>query len=421
MSGRKIVYITDQELDRQLKHQREQLQHQFQAEKNKTVNELSERISKELFSNQRMNNAKFSALDEAFKESERIHTRRIDELKRQAKNDKQELMKLIAYESEQLNDRINLINKKLSEKYSQESQIANQWLHYLDYIIDELQTNFNANRFKPNELNKLISIREIVKDNIQNSVFQASLAMSQTSIAEASVLKIDLELLNNQFDSLFKEVSTNIELAKRIVDNQHTIMLDFNTDMGIVQKVPVLISKWAESEWDLFIGNYNTIKNQLDDHDSLTIQDLEQMKQISSAFDELYLKTAEKACKKYYQHIYAMDKQEEIANKLSDMGFEVIENFHEAEDERGKNILIVENSSHEKIKVSIAVDANDSKGIKTELDFSTLNEVMHRERLKNILEVLNTKESHEVPGYEHQPAEPIEFDVQRLKQRRQQH
>jgi hypothetical protein len=398
---------------------------ELNTQNNKLSNDLhEERIKNEI---ERIN------LEQGYKKQVNIQEKKMQNI--QAKNEiekiklKQEIEKEISSLKKHYNSKIKIIDEntnklkketsenfkkinfeltKIKEKENQKSQHAKNEFAYLNYMLEELKT-LKIEYFLPEKYNNLIDKIEQAHNNIKKEIYEASIAISQTTILEELKLKDDLEIINLKSNLLKKLTIKNLHIFEKLIDDKDlfNVKKEYNTSDGakIVEEIDV--KYWAEDSFRKTLNEYNSLKKEFKEFENISLEERENLTTKSNILIENFKETIKEAIKRFDSHIVAQESQEEISIKLENLGFELIDNIYQNEDEREANIALYENSLGIKIKILI-----DPKKNIVETSFNSLNDYLHNEQKKVIEDIVGCKLEDE-NGFESTPAPESDFDLNR--------
>jgi hypothetical protein len=328
---------------------------------------------------------------------------------RQAQQQIAETKKELAEHSRILHEHSQKLDKLFSIQEKNEAAAR----HFLELIIQQ-QRNLEklefARLFREDYANLAGQIQNI-QHNIQNGHFEAAIALAQNwhtfnksrlshyeeSYLTAKALEYDLQDLHQALRQ-FQQSPTQKQL--------------FPMEDGTKAELEYDQSFWAAEEWNQYTKAFQQFHANFSKMNQMNLAELENLESEGEYALSLANKAGEKALIRFqnYHHIAAM--QEKIAHKLYELGFNVVENLYENDDERRVNVLLLENERSEKIKIEIE---QDDENPKIKVYFNTLNPLTHAERFQAILQSIGTSNYKEEAGYEHRAAEAAHFDLQKYQ------
>jgi len=412
------------------KQQQENENQRRKLEKNLKQNMT--KVKKDLYKQQQENENQRRKLEKEFKQKineqkiklEKINQEHVQEGKKLENKIKQNITKL----KKDYEQKIDVINQK-AQKFEKEIKKSINQLNNKLKDIESRETDKNI--FLNNQFDNIKSLNDYLKhlrieqflpekyleikhqmDNIQNNInkkfYEAGIAISQDLRLKCLKIEYELELINERANYLEATIISNLNLIREFKNDEKftKIKQEFLTDDGKTITEEIDVKYWKEESYKENADKYKKLKQQSNNIRNMKLDEIQKLADETDFLLENFKATTEDAVKKYFNHIKAMETQEIITYKLEDLGFELLENIHENDDDRKKNIALFENSSGSKIKIVINPENNILN-----TSFNNLNDIYHNEQ-KEAIEDATGNKLQDIEGYEAKPAPESDFELQ---------
>ncbi len=389
------VYATENQMRNYVNSERQRLEKNFKKRECK----MEKRFDSSLSSHKRaVNNELKKARQETNEKFTRMQKNYDAKLQSQAddftnklSNFRNELKEDIKIVTNSVND----INNRLKSKYDNDKAIANQWLEILSGQINFIKDNYNWELFAKTAVNKLERDYNNAKSNFSNNQFEASIASSQTTFSKSEDVEEDIMLKTIEWENLYSIAEGKIDIVKKYLQDNKEYRFEGQDADGNDAYDDIDVDYWVNGEFSNIAKKIKEEDENLKtNRDKLSIEDLSSLISRVNAKTTQSLECVKDAVVNFRINIDKQDVQEVIAGKLEKLGFHIIDNFWEKDDERAKNILILENASAERIMISLDKTEDDNIDLKWETNIK--NKATREERVKELTKTINQELSQNI-------------------------
>lgn len=420
MSGRKNYYVTAGQVAREINRSRQRYKDELRREMSGLNRDMNQKIKEERNRAQKTEKRlqkQYDNLRSDFKEAEKRHLRDVNELSGRIETTRSELKQYI-------DTSVDDIRNEISFKIENEKKSAEDVLAALEYSFSEMN-RLQCQHYMPDKFDNYSVAINQVKDNMSKENYQAAIATAQQYYIESFTIRQNLEVLNNEALNqkiyIEEKLEKLEELISAIKDEHNKETIEYHTTNNTKEEIEVDIAYWAEDSWNRLLSDQQELRQKYDDTKNITGSNyLPALKAINERSEQLisdFFDLKAEALSNHFASVATMDRQEEIANSLESMGFLVTDNFFENEDERKSNLLLLENSSGEKIMIKVSPKADEQE---IKVSFDSLDNIIHGNRMQALNSIIGV-EPMEEEGFEHKAAPQEDFDVRRYgrKQKKQ--
>jgi hypothetical protein len=312
-------------------------------------------------------------------------------------------------------DKISQIDneiKKINKREENKKFAAQAYLRFMkeqQAVLNDLEYH----RFYSDDYKKLELQVTAAETNIQEENYEAAIAILQSESNDITVNSKKIEDRYLRGKELEYEIEVAFELlSKKMQDKYLEREFDTIDDDKVIESIDV--TYWAEKEWKNTEEIFQELKRDFANINKLNIEELTKYRETIDKCVNEYNISFKKAEESFLNYIIIQGKQEAAANELKNLGFQIVDNIYENDDERSNNILLMENERGEKILVNFW---DQDGNIECEANFNDLNPLTHNERFHGILKAIGSNKYDEVKGYEGKPAEKEIFDLSRYRER----
>lgn len=267
------------------------------------------------------------------------------------------------------NQQINAMATRQREKYD----LVISWLESAGTLGQFIYQQYDHERFTPGRFQQIYQGLEQAEQNIQSGMPEAALVQVQQTYRQLSSLRLELEQLSTEWQSLYKVTYRAAKQLYQHIQNTHSCnALDLD---GKPLAVQLNLKEWTNGRWDMLTSRLDGfISSLLSEKNLLTAQDLsfileKQLKGFQTEFENLIYETrlaalnahlreeiAETALQSLQTQGYAQsesgyeagDPKKAFLLKMKDgAGNEVIIRVEPVNDVENKNDLIVETQDAE--------------------------------------------------------------------------
>lgn len=140
---------------------------------------------------------------------------------------------------------------------------AEATLNEVDRLLSLIET-LSPQRFASAEYSRLISSRQSIRTAIDIGDSQVATVVAQNGVLNATRLLAHLQVMNEQYNMLFEEVSERALVLQETIDNlsSKSGMLSFELN-GAIQEFDYDISFWSNGKFDSLVSEFNRLLAQL--------------------------------------------------------------------------------------------------------------------------------------------------------------
>lgn len=327
------------------------------------------------------------SIDERFRD-ERQHV--LSELARQSDIFQNALEEQRAGLQSQL-DRIN-------QRIDDERGMAEDWLAAAEAEIAFVRSQYRHDFFCPGELGAIDQRLSMARQNVQQDVCQAALAVAQECVLQATLLHQELELRTQQWETHRLLALQSLEVGIEALQAHRSFQLSEVAVQGTgpcrtAPATEVETDYWTHGAWSALHQRLGEMRWGIADTDANV--SLHELQRIQEAGHEAITQAVALAATAKYAlmaSILRVDLQREFAARLADSGYEVVDNAWAGNDERQANHVLLRGVNGDEIAVVIAPkeDAGQlSNRIQVHFRDVSPSEAERKEKLEAIHHVLN--------------------------------
>jgi len=293
-----------------------------------------------------------------------------------------EYKSLIEKQGKALQSNIDQLQQSIVNRLHNEQEIAQEWYQALQEETAFIKDNFRYQQFAPTEFADIQERLSLINADMKQQVFQTAIASARDSYLQARKLREKLELLEIQWDSA-EELAQESCSAALLLINEHEL-IDYLLEND--ESFQLEVDFWSKGQWQILQQQVIDYQQQLNtQQDKLSQTELEHIQtQCVQAQDEL-LALVEQAKAALLSSIHRRDIQENIAEKLTELGYRFIDSTYEQEDFREAFHLKMENGNQDQI-VTIVTPSEQAFTNELSINFfdNSPNEAIRTERLESI-------------------------------------
>lgn len=389
------IYTTENQMQDYINNAKKKMEKKFK----KSEYKMEKRFNSKLISNMKsMNNELQKSKNETNKKFTKMQERYDAKLKSQADDF---TGKLTNFRSELKNDikivtnSVNDINSRLKSKYDNDKTLANQWLEMLKEQINFIKEHYNWELFAKTEVGKLERDYKNAQTNYRNNQFEATIATCQGIFSKSEEVEEDIMLKTLEWENLYSIAEGKLKVLQEYLKNNKIYRFEGQNENGIAAYDDIDVDYWGNGEFANIVSKVKKEEENLNDNiNKLTIENLASIIKSINTKTTQSLESVKDAVVNFRLNIDKQDVQEVVADKLEKLGFHIIENFWENDDDRKKNVLILENASNEKIMISLDKTEEDDLDLKWETNIKNKN--TREERVKELTKTINKELNQDV-------------------------
>jgi chromosome segregation ATPase len=289
----------------------------------------------------------------------------------------------IKKETQKNKQKINEIIANLNREKKEKKELALFWINNLNAQIDMIK-ELEHEKFKPNELNRLLTQIELARKNFENGMYEAAVSSLQERYLDAVDLFEEVFLLQKEFEDLKAQALENLDELKSLLEAQRVVEYELEG-----QKIEVDVDYWSEGRLSEIEKEISSLEKEINDKNTSTKRLREILKYQEKLKEEL-INLSEKAKHNLFMYQARVDSANDIIDILDEMGFEAVDNALLKDDKRKSLFVKFENESEEEIMVILS--PKDDKNVANIMfDIESTNPKFKDLRLNNILKELNKK------------------------------
>jgi len=322
--------------------------------------------------------------------------KKVDELNRLNKNLSSELrevnsellktkddINLLKTEVAKNKEKIQKIIADINKEKETKKELALYWINNLNAQIDMINS-LEHEKFKPGELNRLITQIELAKKNYESGIYEAAITTLQERYIDAVELFEEVFVLQKEFEELKSKALENLDELKAILEAQRVVEYELEGE-----RIEVDVDYWSEGRLSEIEKEILSLEKEINDKNTST-QRLREILKYQEKLKEELINLSEKAKHNLFMYQARVDSANDIIDILDEMGFETVDNALLGDDKRKSLFVKFENESEEEIMVILS--PKDDKNIANIMfDIESTNPKFKDLRLNNILKELNKK------------------------------
>jgi len=303
----------------------------------------------------------------------------LKELNEELINTKKDLKEDIKKNREKINNIISKINQEKKEK----KELALYWINNLNSQIDMIK-KLDHEKFKPNELNRILTQIELAKKNYESGMFEAAISSLQERYIDAVELFEEVLSLEKEFNELKEEALKKIDEILNLLNAQKEVEIEVEG-----QKVEVDVNYWTNNRLDEIKKEAELLKKKIEDKKTTTKELKEIIEKEENLIEELK-NIHNKAIDNLFLYQSRIDSANDIIDILDELGYEAVDDAMLSNDKRKSLFVKFENENEEEILVILSPKDNKNR-LNILFDIETTNPKFKELRLQRILSELNKK------------------------------
>jgi exonuclease SbcC len=353
------------------------------------LNRLNENLSKEL----RDVNSEFLKTKTELKRTKKEFSSKISELNenfsKEIEKVNSEILKTrvdintIKREVSKNRERINKIISDINREKQEKKELASYWMKNLDGQIEMIKS-LEHEKFKPGELNRLITQIELAKKNYENGVYESAISSLQERYLDAVELFEEVFILQREFEELKEQALKRIADIKVLIEAQRVVDYELEGET-----IKIETDYWSEGRLSKIEEEVQKLEKEVNDKNTTTERMIEILEYEDKLIEEL-TQIAEVAKHNAFLYQGRVDTANDIIDILEDLDFEIIEDALVGDDKRKPLFLKLENESEEEIIV-VASKKKDKNVLNIMFDIESTNPKFKDRRLEKIIKELNNK------------------------------
>ena len=281
------------------------------------------------------------------------------------------------------------IDNQLKQKSKTDSDIAQKWIGIIEDQIQFIKGNYNWEIFEKSAVERLERDLNNAKTNYSNKQFEAAISSSQTIFSTSEQVEEEIILKTIEWENLFAIAGGKADTLGDFIDNNKEYRFEAKDMNGNDAYDDIDTDYWSQGEMSKNENKKDSILKKLDkEKNNLSIEDLSEIIKKLNTLTKKTVEDVKTAVVNFRISIDKQDVQEVIADKLGKLGYQIIDNVWEDDDERNKNVLIVENSEGERILITLDKHKNQD-AIDFHWETNIKDKRTREERVKALTKTIN--------------------------------
>ena len=241
------------------------------------------------------------------------------------------------------------LQQQLEQEKQDKATLAQNLLDDVQIIWQQIERNYQHQRFAPGKLNDLKVEINLADSNIRSGVPEAAIAQSQDTYLKLDKLRSELEFKEKQWEVLYNAALQDLKsLIAEVQANREYEMEIGQADES--QKFRLDVDYWTKGALKKHEQELQEIEARLyKDESSLTIEEIQEIRQQIEKLEPCLNEIVEQA----QQEILSSQLRAEIADKVADvlgkMGYVLIDpdadSIYQKDDERQSYILKLQDNN----------------------------------------------------------------------------
>jgi len=287
---------------------------------------------------------------------------------------------------------------RLNQRVDNEQAAAEDWLAAAEAEVAFVGPNYRHGFFCPGELATIEQRLSMARQNCEQGLFQAALAVSQECVLQGSLLHQQLELLTQQWETHRLLALESLEVALEALQAHRTFQLSAvqvegagSTRAAAPQEVDT--DFWTQGQWSALQQQLAELRWRIADEDvAVSLEELAHIQQAGRDAPTQAVALAARAKYALMASVLRVDLQREFCARLAESGYQVVDNVWAGNDERQANHVVLRGVNGDEIAVVIAPKENAgtlSNQFQIHFRDAAPNEAERKEKLEAIYQVLN--------------------------------
>lgn len=323
-----------------------------------------------------------------------------------------------------LQQNIDALASQLRDRWEREQDLAEAWQGYLREEITFIREAYRHELFAPGRLAEIEQRLVLVDGNLQRQVYQAGIAGAQEAYLQARRLREALELAELRWQQALAAAQDSVTTALLLLDEQERIDYRLENDASLSLEVDY----WSAGAWRALRDEVEARRQALESGaESLRQEELERLVEFGFEAGERLAGIVADAKTALLSSVHRHDLQEQILERLEELGYRLVDSTYAAEDYREAYHLQLENGHGDQI-VTVVTPGDRTQAFANDLAINfydqSPNEAVRQERLELIQRLISGEEGLEIAplrcesGYEtgNAPAERRDFTALRAAQ-----
>ncbi|MBW4571214.1 MAG: hypothetical protein KME31_25325 [Tolypothrix carrinoi HA7290-LM1] len=289
------------------------------------------------------------------------------------------------------------LQQRLEQEKQDKATLAQDILDDVQTIWEQIDRNYQHQRFAPGKLNDLTREIKLARNNIQDGVLEAAIAISQQTYFKLADLRLELELKQQEWELLYNAALEDLRsLIAEVQANR-----EYEIEIGQAdesQKFRLEVDYWTNGNLKKYEQKLQEIETRLQTGESTLTT--EQIREIAQQIEELQPCLAE-IVEQAQREILSSQLRAEIADKvagvLSRMGYVLInphaDSIYEGNDERKAYILKLRDNNQGEVVTIISPDKEFGKNLVSINSFGQIlrDETAQQENAEAIFDALKSQ------------------------------
>lgn len=347
----------ERETQQRLKRQRQEFQRNLQASENRQQQRLQTEVSrlegamKQGLSQQR--NEYLSLLGQQrqeyfslVEEQDRKFTGLILE-ERQAREKGQQI----------LQRQIDSVVDNLQAEREQKQQLAQDLLADVQMICQQMDQEYQHERFAPGKLAQLQGELELVQQNIEAGVSEAAIANAQQTYLKLADLRLELEQKEQEWQLYYQAVFADLQNLLSEVDANRQVELEMGEGEDL-DKFSVEVDYWTQGRFSDYEQNLQQLHQQLvEGESSLTTEQLKHLSQQILDQEPQLAELLEQAKLSILGSQMRAEIAANVVDALEELGYSRVGDTYEGDDNRNTFVVKLKNIAGDEVVTVIRPEA----------------------------------------------------------------
>jgi hypothetical protein len=289
------------------------------------------------------------------------------------------------------------LQQQLEQEKQDKATVAQNILDDVQMIWEQIDCNYQHQRFAPGKLNDLKREINLARDNIQNGVLEAAIATSQHTYFKLADLRLELELKQQEWELLYNSALEDLRslIAEVQANREYEIEIGQGDES---QKFRLEVDYWTNGSLKKYEQELQEIETSLQKSESSLTT--EQIREIVQQIEELQ-PCLEEIVEQAQREILSSQLRAEIADKvahvLARMGYVLIDpnadSIYEEDDQRKAYVLKLKDANGGEVVTIVSPDKEFGKNLVSINSFGRIlrDENAQKENAEAIFDALESQ------------------------------
>ncbi len=290
---------------------------------------------------------------------------------------------------------------QITQEKQDKLQLAKDWLHDVEIIWQQIDQNYQHERFTPGKLADLKRSLDLARNNVESGVPEAALGMLQQTYLDLSDLRMELEQRQQEWEFFYSATLEDLKLLIQEVQANRECEMEIGQG-DESQKFRLEVDYWTNGRLSLYEQELQKIETRLRSEESTltleTIQDLaRQVEEQRPCLEDII----EQARDEILSSQLRAEIADKVAEVLGGMGYILIEPernaIYEGGDQRRAYVLKLKDANQGEVVTIISPEGNAGQNSVSINSFGSIlqDEAATKQNAEAITDALR-----EVPGIE---------------------